>query len=69
METGEEFEEFMTISSFDPYKEAHPHLVSVPNGGPAIGDPFRLGRMKPSEDFKDRLKQIKSIHPHSTIEI
>ena len=68
-ETGEEFEEFMKISDFDEYKELHPHLESVPNGGPAIGDPLRLGRMKPSQDFRDRLKQIKSVHPHNTIDI
>ena len=67
IETGEEFEEFMSISSFDEYKELHPHLISVPNGAPAIGDPLRLGRMKPSQDFRDRLREIKKTHRGSTI--
>ena len=59
----------MKISEFDEFKALRPYLVSVPNGAPAIGDPLRLGRMKPSENFKDRLKHIKSVHPHNTIEI
>lgn len=67
--TGDEFELFMKISELDTFKEENPHLETFPTGAPAIGDPFRLGRMKPSDNFCDRLKEIKKTHAHSTITV
>ena len=57
----------MSISEFEIYLKEHDELICIPNGSPAIGDPMRLGRMKPSDNFKDRLKEIKKTHKHSNI--
>ena len=35
---------------------------------PGIGDPFRLGRIKSPDAFKDILRNIKKHHRHSRIE-
>jgi len=37
--------------------------------GHGICDPYRMGRIKPSEDFRDTLRDIKKEHPGSTINI
>ena len=36
---------------------------------PYIGDPWRFTGKKPDEAFRDRLRQIKSSHPTSTMNI
>jgi len=33
----------------------------------SFGDPWKMGRIKPNDDFRSRLKQIKKAHPGSTI--
>ena len=33
----------------------------------AIADPFSLGRIKPSDGFREKLRNIKKAHPGSTI--
>lgn len=35
----------------------------------SIGDPIRLGRVKPSSDFREKLQDIKNKNPGSTIKI
>jgi putative FmdB family regulatory protein len=32
-----------------------------------FGDPWKMGRIKPNDDFRSRLKEIKKAHPGSTI--
>lgn len=59
----------MKISELDEYKEKNPHLEQLVNGAPMIGDPFRLGRQKPKDNFRERLTQIKKDHPGSTINV
>jgi hypothetical protein len=68
-ETNEEFEVFMAIKELDEYKEKNPHLEQLVNGAPMIGDPFRLGRKKPKDNFRERLRQIKKDHPGNNIEV
>lgn len=34
-----------------------------------IGDPYRMGRLKPSDSFRDTLRDIKKEHPGSTINV
>jgi len=36
---------------------------------PYVGDPWHFAGKKPDEGFKDKLRQIKSKHLHSTIDI
>jgi putative FmdB family regulatory protein len=38
-------------------------------GTTAIGDPIKLGIRKPSEGFRDRLREIKKNHPGSKMNI
>ena len=57
-ETGEEFDEIMSISKLDQYKIDNPHLEQL-LGTPPLGDPVRLGLKKPDDTFRDILKQIK----------
>ena len=57
-ETGEEFDEIMSISKLDQYKIDNPNLEQL-LGTPPLGDPVRLGMKKPDDTFRDILKQIK----------
>lgn len=57
-ETGEEFDEIMSIHKLDQYKADNPHLEQL-LGTPPLGDPVRLGMKKPDDTFRDILKQIK----------
>lgn len=57
-ETGEEFDEIMSIHKLDQYKADNPHLEQL-LGTPPLGDPVRLGMKKPDDTFIDILKQIK----------
>ncbi len=65
--TGEVTEEFMSISAFEEYCAANPHLKTVITQAPPIGDPIRLGLKKPDAGFRDVLKNIKSHHKRSKI--
>lgn len=56
-ETGEEYEEFMSISSLDQYKESNPHLTQLVNGAPLIHS--GRGMAKPDPAFRDLLKEMK----------
>jgi len=61
-ETGDEHEEFMSISARETYLAEHPELVQMLNGAPAIGDSIRMGIRKPDDAFRDRLREIKKSH-------
>jgi hypothetical protein len=67
--TGTEHTIFMAIKELDEYKEKNPHLEQLVNGAPMIGDPFRLGRKKPKDNFRERLRQIKKDHPGNSINV
>lgn len=56
-ETGEEFEEFMSISTLDDYLKNNPNLTQLVNGAPLISSGRGLG--KPEDGFRDLLKDIK----------
>ena len=58
-ETGETFEKMMKIAEFVEYREAHPELETVITGAPSIGDPHRMGVVKPPDSFNSLLKHIK----------
>jgi hypothetical protein len=65
--TGKEFTEFFQNSSeVDEYLKDKPHVEWLCSAV-GIADPMRLGRVKPSQDFRDRLKHIKKSHRGSTI--
>ncbi|QMP83844.1 MAG: hypothetical protein [Caudoviricetes sp.] len=59
-ETGEEFEEFMTISALDEYLKENPTLTQLVNGAPMISSGRGVG--KPDQGFRDLLKDMKKKH-------
>jgi hypothetical protein len=64
--TNDEFEKLLKISELDQYKLDNPHLETVIQT-PGFSDPVRLGRLKPSDGFRDVLKKIKEGSPRSNI--
>jgi hypothetical protein len=57
--TNEEQEVFMKISERDEYLKNNPHIVQSITGTPGFADPWRLGRAKIDDGFRDVLKNIK----------
>jgi len=64
-ETQETFDKLMSYSDKLVFLEENPHLEPIITSAPGIGDPVRLGLKKPSDSFRDVLKNIKSHHPGS----
>ena len=56
-ETGEEYEEFMSISALDTYLEENPNITQLVNGAPSLHSGRGMG--KPDDGFRDVLRQIK----------
>jgi len=67
IETKERFEESMRISELDEFKKNNPNLRQVIVGAPSIGDPARLGLVKPDDGFRDVLKNVKHHHKKDNI--
>ena len=66
-ETGEEYEEFFTsFSAKDTFLAENPHIKQLPSSF-GIGDPIRMGQQKPSDGFRDILRNIKKKHRGSTV--
>lgn len=59
-ETGEEHEDFMSISALDEYLKSNPHIVQLVNGAPMIASGRGMG--KPDQGFRDLLKDMKDKH-------
>jgi hypothetical protein len=66
--TNNTFTEFMKISEMEEYRLNNPHIELLP-ASPPIGDPHRLGLIKPSSQFTDKLKAIKAAHKDAKINI
>lgn len=64
--TGRHFEEFMSFTEVETFVKENPHIEWLPSLT-AIGDPVRLGRIKPDNEFRDRLREIKKKHRGSKI--
>lgn len=58
--TGEEYEEFMSISSLEKYLEENHDVVQLVNGAPMIASGRGMG--KPDQGFRDLLKDMKKKH-------
>ena len=78
-ECSHEFEEFKTIAKYnEPLREPCPscfhvgyitRLISSPKLGDSSILEMTKGLPKPTKAFNDRLKNIKKMHPGSTIEV
>jgi len=55
-----------SIAEAEAHEKDHPNLEWM-CGSPAIGDSFRVGLQKPTDGFRDRLKDIKKSHYKSNI--
>ena len=61
--TGEETTEFMKISELDKFIVDHPELSCLPSAPLISYNDLK----KPSDGFRDRLREIKASHRGSTI--
>jgi hypothetical protein len=59
-DTGEEHEDFMSISALGEYLKTNPHITQLVNGAPMISSGRGLG--KPDNGFRDLLKDMKKKH-------
>lgn len=65
--TGERQEKTMKIAELDDFRSNNSHLKIVITGAPALGDPMRLGIMKPDNAFRDVLKNVQHHHKKDNI--
>jgi hypothetical protein len=56
-ETGDEFEDFMSISALEVFLAENPNLTQLVNGAPMIAS--GRGMSKPDNGFRDLLKEMK----------
>ena len=56
-ETGEEYEDFMSISALDEFLKTNPQVTQLVNGAPMIHS--GRGMAKPDNGFRDLLKDMK----------
>ena len=66
-DTQEEFDISMSIAERDQYVLDNPHLTQIITGAPSIGDPYRLGRKKPDDGFRDVLRNVQHHHKKDNI--
>ncbi len=57
-ETGEQFEHQLKMAEKEEFLAAHPNLRQIHIGAPSVGDPHRMGRIGPSEGFKEVLRKV-----------
>ena len=67
MNTGEEFDEFMSMSEREKYLKTHPTIAQVPVPVAFVGDHIMGVGPKNDEGFKERMSQIASAHPNSPL--
>lgn len=65
--TQEVFEVFMSMSERDQYIIEHPDYTQLPPNCLNTIDPIHAGRMKPSDSFRDIIRNIKKEHRGSTV--
>ncbi len=67
-DTGEEITLEMRIAELDIFKKENPHMQQLLRSM-ALADPLRVGiGAKPSDGFRDVLREIKKKVPHNTIQ-
>jgi hypothetical protein len=53
----------MKIVEKEEFLLENPEYVSIILGAPTIGDPVRMGLLKPDNGFRDVLRKLKKDHP------
>ncbi len=67
MNSGEEFDEFMSMDERENYLKTHPLIAQVPVPVAFVGDHIMGVGPKNDEGFKERMSQIASAHPNSPL--
>lgn len=65
--TDEVFDDTMKISELESYLKENPHIVQVLKPIMTI-DPYRLGRLRTANAFRDNMKQVKQNNPGAVID-
>lgn len=65
---GNEKTEFLWISEVEDYLKANPGLKLAPPSSAAQVDPWRMGRKKVDEGFREILRGVKRRYKGSTVE-
>tara|TARA_B110000977_G_C10998923_1_gene463020 strand:- start:800 stop:1036 length:237 start_codon:yes stop_codon:yes gene_type:complete len=66
-ETHEQFEESMPWADLEHYLETNPKIKQIFTKFPGFVDPYRLGRIKPDDGFRDVLRNVKHHHKKDNI--
>lgn len=66
-ETGDTFDQFMSISAREEYLKDNTHLEPVINGAPMVCDPVRVGARKMDTGFKEVLQKVHERSPGSRL--
>jgi len=53
----------MSIAEKEEYLKNNPEVMQIITSAPSLGDPVKLGTMKPDQGFRDVLREIKKTHP------
>jgi hypothetical protein len=68
-ETGETFDQFMTIASREQFLKDNPNLETIISGAPMMMDPVRAGVRKIDNGFKEVLQKIHKRTPGSKLDL
>ena len=64
------WDEFFTSwNKLQEYLAENPDTAQAINNFTGIGDPYRMGMRKPDDSFRDILRNVKSKHRGSTIDV
>ena len=67
MNTGEEYDEFMSMGERETYLKTHPTIAQVPVPVAFVGDHIMGVGPKNDGGFNERMSQIASAHPNSPL--
>tara|TARA_Y100000034_G_C6633585_1_gene276707 strand:+ start:192 stop:509 length:318 start_codon:yes stop_codon:yes gene_type:complete len=65
MNTGEEFDEFMSMDEREKYLKTHPIITQIPTPINFVGDHIMGVGPKNDSGFNERMNQIATAHPTS----
>jgi len=66
-ETNEVIEKILKISDRELFLENNPNFEPYHSSAPSLGDPIRLGIIKPDNGFKEVLQKINERNPNNTL--
>ena len=67
MNSGEEFDEFMSMGEREKYLKTHPTIAQVPVPVAFVGDHIMGAGPKTDGGFNERMEQIANSHPGSPL--